>query len=387
MIDRRILLFVALWTTTVVAAAAVAEDSPNVPSWQTVVPDTGVVVALTGPSSPAWQLHSNDRKYNVEKGLSLPSDLLTNLMHAGVIDDPYLDRNFLTQRHVWMGDHAMDDQVHANRTRGWIYSTTFELPSPDALSSLASPDNNASRWTWFLVVEGIKMGAHIAINGVPLGNTTNQFLRYKFQVTDRHWMPSTGQPRRHKLTITFDPSIEVDGRFAACSGGWDWAPYTKSDDAQGKRSYTLGIVKPIYLVAVQSVAIEQVVPKIYYLGPYPRTPLTRPTSDFELQLEVHLSVNRDATMAENTPLVLLTPFHHVDVPIRLDDATITVTNNDKVVTTNITFRREDVDLWWPNGMGNQPLYDIQVGFADRKAMVRKRVGESFPQTRYVAIYC
>jgi beta-mannosidase len=359
-----------------------ATDTLTLPKWQTVVPDTGVVVELTGgddSSSPPWQLHSGDRKYAVSKGLGLPSDLLTNLLHAGIIQDPYLDRNFLTQRHVWMGDHAVNDQLHTNRTRSWIYTTSFELPAPELSST---------PWTWYLVVEGIKMGANIEVNGVHLGTVTNQFLRYEFQLLETHLFHTSsdssqlrGDPTtsKHNLTITFDPSIAVDGRFSACSGGWDWAPYTKSDDAQGKRSYTLGIVKPIYLVAVQDVAIHHVVPKIYYRGPYPRTPMVHPAGDFELQLNVHLNVVRSTGMYSKE-IVVRTPQHQLSLSLSSD----TVCTGENIVTANVTFPGEDIDLWWPNGFGSQPLYNIFVGFGredrgiaadQQRGMLQKRIGE------------
>ena len=350
----------------------------TVPKWQTVVPDTGNVVAMTGPGSSApWQLYSDDGKYLVDKGVELPSDLLTNLLHAGIIQDPYLDRNFLTQRHIWMGDHAVNDQVHTNRTRSWIYSTTFALP--------ASESSSSNPWTWYLVVEGIKMGANIEVNGVHLGTVTNQFLRYEFKLSQTHMSGiissnnssrvrsdnDSQQPHRHNLTITFDSSIPVDGRFTACSGGWDWAPYTKSEDSQGRRSYTLGIVKPIYLIAVQDVAIRHVVPKIYYRGTYPRAPMVHPEGDFELQLNIHLNVLESSTRTSKE-IFVFTPQHQLSLTFPSD----TMSTEDQIVTANLTFRKEDINLWWPNGFGNQSLYNISVGFGS-SGMIQKRIGEFY----------
>lgn len=396
-----------------------------VPKWQTVVPDTGVVVELTGRNG-SWQLQSGDGKYVVDndQGLKLPSDLLTNLLHAGVIQDPYIDRNFLTQRHVWMGDHAINnDQDHANRTRSWIYTTSFDLPTPPPppTSTRRQRQRRPSPWTWYLVVEGIKMGASIEMNGVHVGTVTNQFLRYEFKLSETHLFsgesssssstnssPLHGGDRgggaddapltmntttrttttttttvhtstrtsAHNLTVAFDPTITVDGRFAACSGGWDWAPYTKSDDSQGKRSYTLGIVKPMYLIAVQDVAIHHVVPKIYYQGPHPREPLDQdhPAGDFELELNVHINVLRP-TGVRSKEITMITPQHQTILSLDwLENSTIRAGEN--IVTANFNFRGEDIDLWWPNGFGSQPLYNIYVGFEQpHSRMLQKRVGE------------
>jgi len=67
-----------------------------------------------------------------------------------------------------------------------------------------------------LVFEGIKMGASIALNGMSLGNTTNQHRRYLFDVG------SLLKPVDNELTITFRRDIANGGRFMDCSGGWDW---------------------------------------------------------------------------------------------------------------------------------------------------------------------
>jgi hypothetical protein len=84
-----------------------------------------------------------------------------------------------------------------------------------------------------LVIEGIKMGAIIDLDGIVLGTVTDQFLRYQFSINDairkiEHSVAAVDQrtlgsqkPRKYKLTITFDPNICTSGRFQACSGGWD----------------------------------------------------------------------------------------------------------------------------------------------------------------------
>ena len=348
----------------------------EVPTWQTVVPDTSLVVNL-GVNN--WRLYSTDGRYE-SSPTRIPSDLLTNLMEGGLVDDPYMDRNFLTQRHVWMGDHVVDDNEHYNRTRTWVYETTFELPT-------------SSDRTWKLVVEGIKMGAHLSVNGVHLETVSDQFLRYVLTLQSHHL--SSGQripggTSQHTLTVTFDPDIEVDGRFMACSGGWDWAPYVKSHDAQGKRSFTLGIVKPLYLVAVQNHAILHVVPKVYYRGTYPRSPLTKAEGDFEVQIDIHLDVV--ATLPSQAQLFVRIPV--IDKTLEIPIQSSPLDGGDgTVVSVNTTFPKGVVDLWWPNGMGKQRMYDIFVGYRDRNddesstVFLRKRIGRYSVNDWLVLDYC
>jgi hypothetical protein len=32
-----------------------------------------------------------------------------------------------------------------------------------------------------------------------------------------------------------------------------------------------------------------------------------------------------------------------------------------IVTFNMTASKDSIELWWPNGMGEQPMYDVHVG--------------------------
>ena len=75
-----------------------------------------------------------------------------------------------------------------------------------------------------LVFDGIKMGAEIFLNGKSLGLATDQFLRYNFSVQ------SLLKPTGNLLSVTFPEKYGIDtqGRFMACSGGWDWYVYTFS---------------------------------------------------------------------------------------------------------------------------------------------------------------
>lgn len=238
---------------------------------QTVFPDTQVVFPLSGDQGPNWTLSSTDGVY-IEIPAKIPGDVLCDLMRAGKMDDPYYERNFLTQRQVWMGSLAYHNNSKLERrTRTWVYSTEFELDPLD------------NQDTHVLILEGVKMGASVAVNGVVLGNVTDQFLRFQFVLNEDVLGRGSGEPselrRRelsstrttHQLVITFDPTIATsDGRFSACSGGWDWSLYSRAGDERGSRVFSFGIFQPIYVVKQHFASITHVVPKIYYLGPYAR---------------------------------------------------------------------------------------------------------------------
>lgn len=82
----------------------------------------------------------------------------------------------------------------------------------------------------FLVFDGIKMGAHIALNGVPLGAATDQWLRYVFPVRRLLKAPEESGGEQNVLTVAFTNALdrEVQGRYMSISGynvpGSDWTP-------------------------------------------------------------------------------------------------------------------------------------------------------------------
>jgi hypothetical protein len=111
--------------------------------------------------------------------------------------------------------------------------------------------------------------------------------------------------------ISFPPLIHVDGRFSASSGGWDWAPYVWVQDEYGTQIYTLGIVKPVYIIGIERFAITHVVPKVNYVGLYPRIPLREAEGDFRLDVNfypgfVHSANFSAASEADTLSLTLET---------------------------------------------------------------------------------
>ena len=124
---------------------------------------------------------------------TVPGDLLTDLERANKIGDPLFELNF------------KDPAQQALWTQDWIYTRQFKT------EGISPP--------WALVFDSVKMGARVYLDGTLLGKITDQFLRYIFPVTDAI---SPGQT--HNVSVAFDASIDTQGRFMACSGGWDWAP-------------------------------------------------------------------------------------------------------------------------------------------------------------------
>jgi len=264
----------------------------------------------------------------------VPGDLISDLYAAGQIGNPYYELN-------WLNSSVWDKYA-------WTYSTTFQA---DAES--------------LLVFDGIKMGAKIKVNGIELGEATDQFLRYTFPLSQ----PDLLQKGANRLDVTFVGSaLQCHGRWMACTGGWDWAPFTNTiqEDAQ---TFTKGIWKSVYIAKVGQAAIEHFVPHVFYKGAdeHPISPLEDGKhSGFELRARVHLTA---ATAITGT--LTITGAWGVTKNLEVD-----LQAGGGNVTVSIDVQAADVKLWWPFGLGAQHLYNVTASFSSASSAVKatRRIG-------------
>lgn len=95
---------------------------------------------------------------------------------------------------------------------------------------------------------------------VTLGRAINQFARYVFRVPSAQvrdlLRSSTSSSSQLILRVTFNAKgkNDVAGRFMACSGGWDWAPYSQTCDTdfapnhliEKGNTFSFGLWKSVY---------------------------------------------------------------------------------------------------------------------------------------------
>ncbi|GAA2435829.1 glycoside hydrolase family 2 protein [Streptomyces macrosporus] len=248
---------------------------------------------------------------------AVPGSAHLDLLAAGLIPDPYLDR-------------AEEELVWTHRT-DWRYTLAFETEA-------AGPEERVD-----LVFEGLDTVATIALDGTTLGGTANMHRSHRFDV--RAALAAGGA---HELTVSFRSALEYAeeierrlGRRAhvyphpfnmvrkmACSFGWDWGP-----DLQ-----TAGIWKPVRLERWHTARLARV------------RPLVTVDADGTGRVEVHVDVERSEP-ARDTELELTATVagraERVTVPAGETAATVTVTV-------------PDARLWWPVGHGDQPLYGLAV---------------------------
>ena len=240
---------------------------------------------------------------------SVPGSVHTDLLSAGLIDDPYLgDHERLV---AWIGG------------TNWRYSTTFEWMADD-------------QERVDLVFHGLDTVASVRLNGVTVLESYNMHRVYRVPVRDAlvegtnklvvDFAAPVPYADRMSLELGYRPHVNHHPynaiRKMACNFGWDWGPDV----------VTVGIWRPVELHSWSTARMFNV------------RPITSVAADLGM-----LTVHADVERAGDAPLVLRATIagRSVEVPVTGDSATVVI-------------QLENIRRWWPHGFGEQALYDVVV---------------------------
>ena len=262
----------------------------------------------------AWTVAQKDENRTIPA--TVPGCIHTDLLAAGRIPDPfYRDNEKVVQ---WVSDAP------------WVYDRSFDVPS-----ALLAKEHILLR------CDGLDTLATIAINGIEVGRTDNMFRTYEFDVK------RLLRPGANRITIQFDsvlpyirakekqrplPTWAYPGaayvRKEPCNFGWDWGPTL----------ITCGIWRPICLVAFDQARLDDVA-----IG-----------QEHSKKGHVTLTVELDATPAATVPLKASASLWLGAEQLDSADADLDQGHG------KIDFTVAEPKLWWPAGMGRQPLYTVKV---------------------------
>ncbi|MFC1435677.1 glycoside hydrolase family 2 protein [Streptacidiphilus sp. N1-3] len=249
---------------------------------------------------------------------TMPGCVHTDLLAAGLIPDPYLDRN--ESEVAWVG------------RADWTYRTV--LPS--------STDRHERT---DLVFDGLDTVAEIRVGDTVLGTTRNMHRSYRFDVTGA----LTGGPE--PLTVAFTSAYAEAERLRtllgdrpnayaepfqfvrkmASSFGWDWGPTL----------VTAGVWREPRLERWSTARLAEVRPEVT-------------VQESTGLLRLHLVLERTAA-GRDRDLRLRIGLAGTEVLADLPAGQDTVT---------VEASTEGVELWWPRGYGGQRLYTCDVVLTD-----------------------
>ena len=276
------------------------------------------VIELSGE----WHVCEMGKKRGVRG--TVPGCVHEDLLRAGKIPDPFYRDNELAVR--WIGE------------TDWTYSREFVVR-----------DEVLRHDSVVLVCDGLDTIARLVLNGRKIGATNNMFRTWEFDVkrllkagrnrieirfasamgyvttrNRKRRVPGWGGGR-HKL----DTGAWI--RKEPCNFGWDWGPAL----------VTCGIWRDIRLVAFSNARLTDVHVQQCHEGK-----------------RVRLDVGVAAEKRSRSRLRAV---------VTLGDGGRTVAESECAVTARGGVAGIDVPaprLWWPAGMGEQPLYEVTVDLLD-----------------------
>ena len=256
---------------------------------------------------------------------TVPGCVHTDLLAAGVIPDPLLDRNEALVQWIARAD--------------WQYRRTFDWNPDDG-------DGDGDGDEVDLVALGLDTVATIELNGVVVARTSNMHRSYRFPVA------GLLRPGGNELTVTFISALTAAERSSeelgprpatvehpinairkmACNFGADWGP----------ELVTAGIWRPLRLESWHGARIASV------------RPLVDVSSDLDGGgdtgwLRAHVEVQRAAGNLDPLTVDVQVAGIRAEAPLPAD-------RSGTVVEVAVP----DVGLWWPRGYGEQPLYPVTV---------------------------
>ncbi|MGW1125015.1 glycosyl hydrolase 2 galactose-binding domain-containing protein [Streptomyces sp. NPDC002526] len=253
---------------------------------------------------------------------TVPGCVHTDLLAAGLIEDPYLDDN--ETRLGWIG-----------RT-DWTYRTTFDW-TPDGHDHAA------------LCFDGLDTVATILLNGTEIGRTANQHRSYRFPV--RGLLREGENSLDVVFTAPYTYAEELRDRLGdrpgayaepyafirkmACNFGWDWGPTL----------VTSGIWRPVALETWSGprIASVKLLPDLDPEG----VPFL--TAEVEIEHDGLEAFSGSVGVVGAAALFILSEDEH---------------------RVRVSLSVPQAEPWWPHSHGAQPLYEVEVRVGDHVRHLR-----------------
>ncbi|MBZ0244147.1 MAG: hypothetical protein K8F24_13080, partial [Bacteroidales bacterium] len=258
--------------------------------------------------------------------ISIPAEVHLVLSHAGHIPDPF--------------KAGAEEDLQWIARQQWIMESEFTVENELLNNDFVD-----------LVFGWIDTYAHVFLNGEPLFTVDNMFREWRIPVKAKLLKTA------NSLKIVFPPtprlidslarhaSVQLPDdrafmRKAAYQAGWDWAPEYR----------TLGLWKEVKLEAWSRLWLDRL------------SFLQREVDEENAAINLVLSIDSEQVRAYKLQLFASGR--------KLIDEVVNLHQGENELS--LPFEIENPDLWWPNGMGEQPLTEFEVKLFDGNQVVFSR---------------
>lgn len=282
---------------------------------------------------------------SISVGGRVPGGVYSDLLAANVLSggDIYYRYNDMDYR--WVSKE------------NWTYSTTIR-----ADSSFLNHTRVA------LVFEGLDTAAEVLLNGESVGASNNMFVRYLFDIKAALLASSD-----NTLEVRFESPVEyaarqydiqsasyivppkcVDPAFKGechanhirkmqASFSWDWGPAFPNS----------GIWKDWYIAAWDTLTISDIIFSAEPTAELPSVPDPNFMPGWTATVKVWCDAAISSGEVPGSLTIALGRIYTMNYHV-----TATVVNHKASLEFNITFLENQINMWWPNGYGAQPLYTL-----------------------------
>ncbi|CAG8145479.1 unnamed protein product [Penicillium salamii] len=251
---------------------------------------------------------------------AVPSVVQQDLIANKKLDDPYIGFKELDAR--WVNE------------KSWIYRTVFKKPETPAGAVIV------------LVFDGLDTFAKVKLDGHVILESDNMFLGHRVDVTQV--LAADGE---HTLEVEFDCALLKARELQSKDPGHKWVGFN-GDPARmavRKAQYHWGWDwGPVLMTAGiwRAVRLEVYSARVSNLWPQVRLATDYQTAEVTALVEVESFVDGDHTVQFSLSLKG-NEIASQDIPV-------------SGKTTQVTFRVNHPELWWPHGYGEQTLYEVSA---------------------------
>lgn len=279
----------------------------------------------------------------------LPADVRMPLIERGIIRDPVL------------ADYCLESEWIEKRSWWFVkeFQCSEELYEKDVLELVMEAMDTESD----VFVNGQLIGHHASVHEPFVFSIKNYILPGKNEIAAR---VSTGlekvtEEQLSELNWAVCREDDNGGKYRSdyrrafvrrpqYTVGWDWGP----------RVVTCGITGEVYIGAYREIAVREVC-----LG-------TESLGDAAV-LKAVVNIENLDIQATKTGKLSLTLYYEGELCAEAGRKDLLLTSGFNYV--ELTLEVKDPKLWWPNGYGGQPLYEVRVRAETGES------GDSYPEFR------
>ncbi|XP_050523227.1 beta-mannosidase isoform X2 [Daktulosphaira vitifoliae] len=302
--------------------------------------------------SDSWRLSNSNG--SITGIVRVPGGIYTDLRINGVLtEDPLYRYNDLKYRWVSVND--------------WNYSTTFNVK--------LSCSKNVTKY--ILVFDGIDTYGNVYLNKKFIGSTNNMFVKYDFPINEylesgenvldviikspvgiankyfnesEYPIPPLCVPKEYHGECHVNYLRKMQSSF-----GWDWGPAFPS----------MGIWKSVKLIMLRETILEDIKIDVATVN----------SSHWLLKSDTYMKCYQE--VVKGSIRLSLNVDNNTKFINERDCCNEICTNDEIHIVVELYVPKTKIKLWWPNGYGEQKLYNLKVEFISRISTQTKTIKIGF----------